>query len=176
MDFVIIANAWSAGADNPTSKHRIALELARRGNRILWLEGAGMRSPSISSGSDRGRIIRKIALSLRGARVVKSNVPTHSHQPSLAEASSSAEATADKSEGKPSTLRRSPSYGGQAINHQPSPTGTAGDIWVLTPLPIPLPRFGIVRCFNGWLYRILAKRWAGRIGFNSPILINYVPV
>src|SRR5437764_8548660 len=60
MDFVIIANDWAAGIDNPTSKHRIAVELARRGHRVLWLEGAGMRQPAISSGSDRKRIFKKL--------------------------------------------------------------------------------------------------------------------
>jgi len=67
MDFVIVANAWGAGMDNPTSKHQIALELARQDHRVLWVEGAGMRSPSLGSGSDRGRILRKIMKSLRPA-------------------------------------------------------------------------------------------------------------
>lgn len=70
MDFVIIANAWGAGADNPTSKHRIAIELARRGHRVLWVEGAGMRRPSLGSGHDRGRILRKLRQACRGARPV----------------------------------------------------------------------------------------------------------
>ena len=68
MDFVIVANAWGAGRDNPTSKHRIALELARRGHRVLWVEGAGMRTPSVGSGSDRSRMARKVLAALRGAR------------------------------------------------------------------------------------------------------------
>jgi glycosyltransferase involved in cell wall biosynthesis len=60
MDIVIIANAWSAGINNPTSKHRIAVEAARQGHRILWIVGAGMRSPSALSRRDRTTIIRKI--------------------------------------------------------------------------------------------------------------------
>ncbi len=60
MDFVIIANDWSAGIDNPTSKHRIAIELAKRGNRVLWLEGAGMRQPALTSGADRSRLVNKL--------------------------------------------------------------------------------------------------------------------
>jgi glycosyltransferase involved in cell wall biosynthesis len=60
MDFVIIANAWRASVDNPTSKHQIALELAKQGHRVLWVEGAGMRVPKISSGTDRARIIAKL--------------------------------------------------------------------------------------------------------------------
>lgn len=60
MDFVIIANDWRAGIDNPTSKHRIAIELASRGHRVLWMEGSGMRQPTLSSGSDRSRIANKL--------------------------------------------------------------------------------------------------------------------
>lgn len=122
MDFVIIANSWGAAHDNPTSKHQIALQLAAQGHRVLWLEGAGMRRPSLGSGSDRGRILRKLQASIRGAR------------------------------------------------------GVLPNLWVLTPLLIPLPRHGAIRAFNGWLYRALARRWARRLGFRSPVLINYVPV
>lgn len=68
MDFVIIANSWSAGRDNPTSKHRIAGELLRRGRRVLWVEGAGMRTPRIGSSSDRRRMARKVSAAWAGAR------------------------------------------------------------------------------------------------------------
>lgn len=68
MNFVIIANAWSAGRDNPTSKHRIAIELARLGHHILWIEGAGMRTPSLGSGHDRLRMLRRIGAAVRGPR------------------------------------------------------------------------------------------------------------
>lgn len=79
MDFVIIANDWAAGIDNPTSKHRIALELANRGNRVLWLEGAGMRTPTLGSGSDRKRILNKLKLLTRKPRLaVESNKLTGS--------------------------------------------------------------------------------------------------
>lgn len=67
VDFVIIANDWAAGRDNPTSKHRIAHELARRGAKVLWVEGSGMRQPNLGSSSDRGRIWRKIRSALQGA-------------------------------------------------------------------------------------------------------------
>jgi len=123
MDFVIIANAWSAGRDNPTSKHQIAAELAGQGHRVLWVEGAGMRRPALGSGTDRGRILRRIQAFLKGA------VPAeHS------------------------------------------------DIRVLSPLLIPVPKLKWVRVFNGWLFAAAACRWCRRLGFNNPILINYVPV
>jgi glycosyltransferase involved in cell wall biosynthesis len=70
LNFVIVANAWGAGLNNPTSKHQVALELARQGHHVLWVEGAGMRKPSLGSGSDRGRIARKILAALQPARRV----------------------------------------------------------------------------------------------------------
>jgi len=73
MDFVIIANDWAAGIDNPTSKHRIAMELARRGNRVLWLEGTGMRVPTVSSGHDRSRITGKLKKAVRPPRLAMEN-------------------------------------------------------------------------------------------------------
>jgi glycosyltransferase involved in cell wall biosynthesis len=69
MDVVIIANDWGAGANNPTSKHRIAIELANRGIRVLWLEGAGMRAPSLGSGGDRKRILSKLKSLFRKPRL-----------------------------------------------------------------------------------------------------------
>ena len=66
MDFVIIANAWTAAADNPTGKHQIALQLAAKGHRVLWIEGSGMRKPSASSGADRSRIAGKLKAAARG--------------------------------------------------------------------------------------------------------------
>ncbi len=68
MDFMIIANAWCAGKDNPTSKHRIALELVRRGHRVLWIEGSGMRAPSVGSSHDRMKMVRKVVGMFRGVR------------------------------------------------------------------------------------------------------------
>lgn len=68
MDFVMVANAWQAGIANPTSKHRIALELAARGHRVLWVEGSGMRRPSLGSGADRSRMAGKVRAALRGVR------------------------------------------------------------------------------------------------------------
>jgi glycosyltransferase involved in cell wall biosynthesis len=58
-DFVIIGNDWATGQNNPTSKHRIAHELARRGAKVLWIDGAGMRRPRIGSSQDRTRLLRR---------------------------------------------------------------------------------------------------------------------
>lgn len=66
----MIANAWAAAQDNPTSKHQIARALVSAGHRVLWVEGAGMRRPSLGSGSDRGRMLRKLRAARRGAQRV----------------------------------------------------------------------------------------------------------
>lgn len=124
MDYVILANSWDAAGDNPTSKHQIALELARKGNRVLWVEGAGMRRPSVGSGADRSRMAGKLRKAFAGAA--------------------------------------------------PAP-GVAG-IHVLTPLILPVPSLGLVRALNSRLILRLAGKWARRLGFREPALINYVPV
>ncbi len=123
MNTVMIANDWSAGYDNPTSKHRIAFELERRGGRVLWLSGAGMRQPRLQAGADRRRIVGRLAAGLRGPVVA----PGHER------------------------------------------------IWTMSPLLLPLPSSAMARRFNGLLYRHLALRAAARLGFESPVLINYVP-
>jgi glycosyltransferase involved in cell wall biosynthesis len=74
MDFVIIANAWEAARDNPTGKHQIALQLAQKGHRVLWIEGSGMRKPSAGNASDRSRIQTKLKLAAKGIRNVQNNI------------------------------------------------------------------------------------------------------
>lgn len=74
MDFVIIANAWAAAVDNPTGKHQIALQLAAKGHRILWIEGSGMREPSASSGADRSRIVGKLKTAAKGICKAQENI------------------------------------------------------------------------------------------------------
>jgi glycosyltransferase involved in cell wall biosynthesis len=74
MDFVIIANSWGASLDNPTSKHQIALELAKQGHRVLWVEAAGMRRPRLTVPADRRRMAAKVWLALKGAQEVSRNI------------------------------------------------------------------------------------------------------
>jgi glycosyltransferase involved in cell wall biosynthesis len=57
----------------------------------------------------------------------------------------------------------------------PVQTEFAG-IWVLSPLLLPLPKYGMVRRFNGMLFAKAARFWSRRLGFESPTLINYSPV
>ncbi|MCE9613195.1 MAG: glycosyltransferase [Lentisphaerae bacterium] len=148
MDVVMVANAWGAAQDNPTSKHQIARELVRAGHRVLWVEGAGMRRPSLGSGTDRGRMWRKIRVALQGAR----RVP---------------DADLGLAAGPAGFL---PMSGFRSTG------GAAPGLWVLAPLLIPLPALGVVRRFNGWLFRWIACGWTWRLGFRDPVLINYVPV
>ncbi len=68
MDFVILANAWSAAENNPTGKHQIALCLATKGHRVLWIEGSGMRRPAAASTADRSRILAKLLNAAKGIR------------------------------------------------------------------------------------------------------------
>jgi len=152
MDFIIIANTWSAGKDNPTSKHRIAMELVRRGCRVLWIEGSGMRAPSLGSGHDRLRMVRKVGAAFRGARRIRlPDLNLHA------------------------TDQREVRNGNESLAHS-SESDASGALWVLSPLFIPLPKFEIVRRLNGLICRCCMKFWGWKLGFLDTVLINYVPV
>ncbi|MCP4545286.1 MAG: glycosyltransferase family 1 protein [bacterium] len=74
MDFVILANAWQDGLQNPTSKHHVARELAHAGHRVLWVNGAGMRTPSLGVRHDRSRIAKKIGQAMSGIQPVDERI------------------------------------------------------------------------------------------------------
>jgi glycosyltransferase involved in cell wall biosynthesis len=63
-DVLTFANDWAA---DPTSKHHIMRRLSRY-HDVLWVESAGMRTPSLSSAYDRSRLLRKAKSMLRDAR------------------------------------------------------------------------------------------------------------
>lgn len=65
MDIVCFANDWSA---DPTSKHQLMKRLAAD-NRILWVEGGGMRRPDLKRGSDWRRLARKARAFFTPARL-----------------------------------------------------------------------------------------------------------
>lgn len=171
MNFVIIANAWSASSDNPTSKHQIALELARQGHRVLWMEGAGMRRPSLGTGADRRRILRRLVAVFQGATRIDDSFNREFDNSSIRELGDS-----DPSENSSSSVPRG--VPGTESSNRPIIESSVprGDMWVLSPLLIPFPSIAWVRRFNGWLYAALGKLWARRLGFEDPVLINYVPV
>jgi glycosyltransferase involved in cell wall biosynthesis len=61
-DIVLLATAdWS----NPfwTNKQHVAVELARRGHRVLYVDSLGLRRPSVSH-QDLGRILRRLVRAL----------------------------------------------------------------------------------------------------------------
>jgi glycosyltransferase involved in cell wall biosynthesis len=77
MDFIMLANDWSAGHSNPTSKHRIVRELERQGHRVLWVEGTGMRRPNLMgyrARDDRSRIVQKLRKALTPVQQVGERV------------------------------------------------------------------------------------------------------
>jgi glycosyltransferase involved in cell wall biosynthesis len=64
FDILCIANDWSA---DPTSKHQLMRRLART-NRVLWVEGSGMRKPDLRRGRDWRRLLRKARAFMAPAR------------------------------------------------------------------------------------------------------------
>jgi glycosyltransferase involved in cell wall biosynthesis len=84
-DIVLISTAdW----DNPfwTNKQHVAVELARRGHKVLYVDSLAIRQPSASS-ADLKRIVRRVYRGLAGPRKVRDNVwvwsplilPLHRH-------------------------------------------------------------------------------------------------
>lgn len=68
-DIVLLSTAdW----DNPfwTNKQHVAVELARRGHRVLYIDSLGLRRPSASS-QDFSRIVRRLLRALRAPRPVR---------------------------------------------------------------------------------------------------------
>lgn len=68
-DIVMLSTAdW----DNPfwTNKQHVAVELARRGHRVLYVDSLGLRRPSASA-QDLGRIGRRLARAVRPPRKVR---------------------------------------------------------------------------------------------------------
>ena len=64
-DVVLLATAdWA----NPfwTNKQHVAVELARRGHRVLYVDSLGLRRPSASQ-HDFGRILKRLVRGLRDA-------------------------------------------------------------------------------------------------------------
>jgi hypothetical protein len=166
MDFIFIANTWNAGRDNPTSKHRIAIELVRRGHKVLWIEGSGMRTPSMGSSHDRLRMARKVVAAFRGVRT---------------ESIEFREKNFEQKPAKPAKEENCISAEGGSRNSSSRSSRTSVQIsssflWVLSPLFIPLPRYEIIRRLNGLICRLCMRFWSWRLDFHDPVLINYVPV
>jgi glycosyltransferase involved in cell wall biosynthesis len=63
---VCFAKDWD---ETPTSNNHVMVELAKR-NRVLWLNSIATRTPSLSSGRDLKKIVRKLRSFSRGVRQV----------------------------------------------------------------------------------------------------------
>jgi glycosyltransferase involved in cell wall biosynthesis len=74
-DIVYVSNDWFT--ENKTSSHQIAERLAENGNRILYVEAAGLRKPRASK-RDIRKIFKKIWLSFKAPRTVAPNVHVYS--------------------------------------------------------------------------------------------------
>ena len=77
ISFVMLSIDWQLAYDNPTSKHRIAETLAQAGYPILWIEAAGMRSPSMKGKRgkrDLEKIVFKVEKAMKGLREVEPNL------------------------------------------------------------------------------------------------------
>ena len=77
MDYIMFATAdW----DDPywTNKQHVAVNLASFGNKILYIESLGLRSPKIKSKKDIRRILKRVikgvSCLLIGGRKVNSSI------------------------------------------------------------------------------------------------------
>ncbi|HDW3277021.1 TPA: glycosyltransferase [Enterobacter asburiae] len=71
-DIVVLSTAdW----DNPfwTNKQHVAVELANRGHRVLYIESLGLRRPSVNK-KDLSRIFRRIVKAIKAPRKVRDNI------------------------------------------------------------------------------------------------------
>lgn len=50
------------------------------------------------------------------------------------------------------------------------------NLWVLSPVSVPLHRFGLVRAFNRWNLKRTLRRYITRLGFERPILWSFLPL
>lgn len=72
QDVVLLSTAdW----DNPfwTNKQHVALQLARRGHRVFYIESLGLRRPSVSA-ADTKRILRRLKRAVEAPRLVRDNL------------------------------------------------------------------------------------------------------
>jgi hypothetical protein len=69
-NIICFAKDWN---EDPTSNNHVMRQLARR-NRVLWMNSIATRTPSLASGRDLGKLRRKLASSLHGAKQVSENL------------------------------------------------------------------------------------------------------
>jgi glycosyltransferase involved in cell wall biosynthesis len=69
-NIVCFAKDWT---EDPTSNNYVMRMLAKR-NRVLWLNSIAARAPSLGSGADRAKIVRKLRTFFDGPREVEPNL------------------------------------------------------------------------------------------------------
>ena len=119
-NYIIFSTAdW----DNPfwTNKQHIASRLAKRNNRVLYIESLGLRAPTVKA-QDLSRIVKRIFSFFKGARKVDEN------------------------------------------------------IWVYSPLVIPLHRFKIIRVLNHILLVSILRYYKFKLKLTNPITWTYNPI
>lgn len=67
---VCFGKDWS---ESPTSNNHVMRQLSKY-NKILWINSAGMRAPSMASRADLSKIIRKLKEHRKGIREINSNL------------------------------------------------------------------------------------------------------
>jgi glycosyltransferase involved in cell wall biosynthesis len=113
----------TADWNNPywTNKQHVALQLAARGHRILYVESQGLRSPTLT-GKDFRRMLGRLKRGLRRPQYVREN------------------------------------------------------LWVWSPLVIPLQKYALVRWLNQIILRLGVLIWSSIYGIRTEILWTYSPL
>jgi glycosyltransferase involved in cell wall biosynthesis len=113
----------TADWDNPfwTNKQHTADRLAKRGNKVFYIESLGLRSPTLKT-QDLNRVLKRIFSFVKGARKVRKN------------------------------------------------------LWVYSPMVIPLHRFAVIRLVNKILLSVILKYYKWKLGLESPICWTYNPM
>jgi glycosyltransferase involved in cell wall biosynthesis len=114
---VAFAKDWN---EDPTSNHHVLRELAKS-RRVLWLNSVATRTPSLSSGRDLKKIVRKLGEFAKG------------------------------------------------------PVNVENDLWVFTPLVLPLPHSAIARRINQQILRATLRAIRLRLGMRDFQLWTFLP-
>lgn len=117
MAIIALSKDWD---DDPTSNHHVLRELAKT-RRVVWLNSLGMRTPALSSGTDRRRIFRKLREFARRPRNVEN------------------------------------------------------DLWVVTPIAVPLPHSALAQRLNALLLRGQVWQLRRRLDLRDFQLWTFLP-
>jgi glycosyltransferase involved in cell wall biosynthesis len=71
MDHLCFSHDW---AGDPLSKTHLMRLLAQRGDRVLWVNSIGYRSPNLAARKDLGRIVKKLKAAATPIREVEPNL------------------------------------------------------------------------------------------------------